>query len=70
MGADRCGVKTDTEQPAGVAVDWHKDWITRGYMVAFSFTKGAYDEVAGVKRKTGLDIELLTVEELVEKYGK
>ena len=43
---------------------------TKGYIVAFSFTKGAYDEVARVKRKNGLEIELLTVEELVEKYGK
>lgn len=43
---------------------------TKGYIVAFSFTKGAYNEVARVKRKNGLEIELLTVEELVEKYGK
>lgn len=42
----------------------------KGYVVAFSFTKGAYDEVARVKRKNGLEIELLTVEELVQKYGR
>jgi len=42
----------------------------KGYVVAFGFTKGAYDEVARVKRKNGLEIKLLTVRELVEKYGK
>jgi len=42
----------------------------KGYVVAFGFTKGAYDEVARVKRKNDLEIELLTVRELVEKYGK
>lgn len=42
----------------------------KGYVVAFGFTKGAYDEVARVKRKNDLEIELLTVKELVEKYGK
>jgi len=70
VGLDGYGVKRDTEQPAGVAVDWHKDCITEGYVVGFSFTKGAYDEVARVKRKNGLEIELLTVKELVEKFGK
>jgi len=43
---------------------------TKGYVVAFSFAKGTYDEVARVKRENGLEIELLTVEELVEEYGK
>jgi DNA modification methylase len=43
---------------------------TKGYIVAFSFTRGAYDEVARAKRAHGLDIELLTVKELVEEYGK
>jgi len=42
----------------------------KGYVVAFGFTKGAYDEVARVRRKNDLEIELLTVKELVEKYGK
>lgn len=42
----------------------------KGCVVAFGFTKGAYDEVARVKRKNDLEIELLTVRELVEKYGK
>jgi len=35
-----------------------------GYIIAFSFGKGAYEEVARVK-KNGLHIELLTVDELL-----
>jgi len=37
----------------------------RGYIVAFSFGKGAYEEVARVKQN-GLSIELLTVDKLLE----
>jgi hypothetical protein len=36
-----------------------------GYIIAFSFGKGAYEEVARVK-KDGLFIELLTVDKLLE----
>ena len=36
----------------------------RGYIIAFSFGKGAYEEVARVK-KDGLFIELLTVDKLL-----
>lgn len=36
----------------------------KGYIIAFSFTKGAYDEVARI-RKDGLYIELLTVNDLL-----
>lgn len=36
----------------------------KGYIVAFSFTKGAYEEVARVKGK-GLDIKLVEVEDLL-----
>ena len=43
---------------------------TKGYIAAFSFTRGAYDEVARAKREGGLEIQLLTVEKLVEEYGK
>lgn len=39
----------------------------KGYIVAFSFSKGAYEEVARVKNKEGLDIKLITVKELLEK---
>lgn len=37
----------------------------RGIIVAFSFGKGAYEEVARVKLKGGLDIELKTVKEML-----
>lgn len=36
----------------------------RGIIVAFSFSKGAYEEVARAKLQEGLEIELMTVEEL------
>jgi len=37
----------------------------RGYIVAFSFGKGAYEEAARVKRENGTEIVLKTVEELL-----
>jgi len=37
----------------------------KGYIIAFSFGKGAHEEVARVK-KEGLFIELLTVDKLLE----
>jgi len=36
----------------------------KGFIVAFSFTKGAHEEVARVKGK-GLDIKLVRVEDLL-----
>ena len=39
----------------------------KGYIVAFSFTKGSYEEVARIKNKEGLEIKLITVEDLLEK---
>jgi len=39
----------------------------KGYIVAFSFGKGAYEEVARIKNKEGLDIKLITIEELLNK---
>lgn len=39
----------------------------KGYIVAFSFTKGSYEEVARIKSKEGLDIKLITVKDLLEK---
>jgi len=39
----------------------------KGYIVAFSFSKGAYEEVARIKNKEGLEIKLITVEELLTK---
>ena len=38
-----------------------------GYLVAFSFTRGAYEEVARAKSKEGLEIKLITIEDLLEK---
>jgi DNA modification methylase len=38
----------------------------KGYIVAFSFTKGAYDETARVEEDKGLKIELVTVNELLK----
>ena len=39
----------------------------RGVIVAFSFGKGAYEEVAGAKNQRGLDIKLKTVEEILKE---
>jgi len=41
-----------------------------GYIVAFSFSKGAYEEAARVKSKGGLTVNLITVEDLVKKRKK
>jgi len=45
---------------------WFRQWLI---IVAFSFTRGAYEEVARVKGK-GLDIELIKVEDLLLGEGK
>jgi len=39
----------------------------KGYIVAFSFSKGAYEEVARIKNKEELEIELIKVEDLLYK---
>ncbi len=38
---------------------------TKGHIVAFSFTKGSYEEAARVRAAKGLDIELVTVADLL-----
>lgn len=38
----------------------------QGYIVAFSFTKGAYEEVARVKNE-GMKIELVRVQDIIER---
>ena len=38
----------------------------KGYVIAFSFTKGAYDEAARA-RDDGLEVTLVRVDELVRK---
>jgi DNA modification methylase len=40
-----------------------------GMIVAFSFTKSAYEEVARAKMEDGLHIGLMTVEEMLKIYG-
>jgi hypothetical protein len=37
----------------------------KGHIVAFSFTRGAVEEVARVKNAKGLEIELVTVKDLL-----
>lgn len=39
----------------------------KGYIIAFSFTKGAYEEVARLKNKEELEIKLIKVEDLLYK---
>ena len=38
----------------------------KGIIVAISFGKGAYEEVARVRNQEGLDITLMTLKELIE----
>ena len=40
---------------------------SKGIIVAFSFTKGSYEEIARCKREEGLEIELVTVKSLLDK---
>ncbi len=39
----------------------------KGFIVAFSFSKGSYEEVARIKNKKELEIKLITIEELLNK---
>lgn len=39
----------------------------KGEFYAFSFTKGSYGEVARVKREEGLEIKLITIDQLLKK---
>jgi len=41
----------------------------RGIIVAFSFSKGAYEEVARAKLQEGLEIELTTVQDIINKFS-
>jgi hypothetical protein len=43
------------------------DKYEKGYVVAFSFSKGAYEEAARIK-KEGLEVRLVEVDELL--HGK
>jgi len=44
----------------------HKTKDMKGYIVAFSFTKGVYEEVARVK-KEWMEIELIKVQDILDK---
>ena len=46
----------------------HRVKAKRGIIVALSFGKGAYEEVARAKMQDGLEIELTTVNDLTEKF--
>ena len=41
----------------------------KGYIVAFSFTSGAYEKVTRMKNKGELEIKLIPVEQLLTKNG-
>lgn len=43
---------------------------TKGVIVGFSFTKGAYEEIARAKLQGNLDIQALTVKELVTNNNR
>ncbi|MHB8718110.1 MAG: DNA methyltransferase [Candidatus Dormibacteria bacterium] len=47
-----------------------RDGKRRGVVVAFSFGRGAVEEVARVRRSDGLDIQLVTVAELLERLDE
>jgi len=83
MGLDGYYIKSILTEPAGIqvkqsdkvgrnVVDNFETALKRadykkGYIVAFSFSKGAYEEVARIKNKEGLEIKLITIEELLNK---
>ncbi len=41
---------------------------TKGYIIAFDFTKDAYEEIARAKSQEGLDIELVKVDEISKRF--
>ena len=83
MGLDGYYTKSIFTEPAGIQVkqsdkvgrnviDNFETALKRakykkGYIVAFSFTKGAYEEVARAKHKESLEIKLITVADLFNK---
>ena len=40
----------------------------KGKIIAFSFTKGVYEEVARLKREDNIEIDVLTVEEVLKEF--
>ena len=49
---------------------FEREGKSRGCIVAFSFTKGAREEVARVKAKQGVEIELVTVRDILIARGE
>jgi DNA modification methylase len=43
----------------------HREKADTGYIIAFSFSRGAHEEVARVKKDGGIDIRLLTVKQVL-----
>jgi len=43
-------------------------FIMKGIIVAFSFTKGAFEEVARLKREEDIEIELMTVKDVISEF--
>lgn len=83
MGLDGYYIKSILTEPAGIqvkqsdrvgrnVVDNFETALKRGnykkgYIVAFSFTKGSHEEVARINNKEKLEIKLITIKELLEK---
>ncbi|MBI4722009.1 MAG: restriction endonuclease, partial [Candidatus Stahlbacteria bacterium] len=83
MGIDGCLEKTLYHDRAGIQVKQSDNVgrnvvdnfmsalkrakYTEGYIIAFSFTKGSYEEVARLKNTGELEIKLVTVRELLDK---
>jgi len=70
---DRTGIQVKQSEGVGRnVVDNFETALKRkkykkGYIVAFSFTKGAYEEVARLKNQEELEIKLIKVEDLLYK---
>ena len=47
-----------------------RDHKKRGYVIAFSFTRNAYEEVARVRRSEGLEIHLIPVAMLLDRLDE
>jgi DNA modification methylase len=43
----------------------HREKADTGYIIAFSFSRGAHEEAARIKREDGLSIKLITVKEVL-----
>ncbi|MCK4307497.1 restriction endonuclease [candidate division WOR-3 bacterium] len=70
---ERAGIQVKQSDKVGVGVVYNFETALRkrkyrqGYIVGFSFTRGAHEEVAELKNEGELEIKLITVQELLEK---